>query len=138
VRPGTALWIGPGGSVRAVLTAAPEDTFRVIDADCFRAATPFEDELHLPSTVQGNSVVFEFDVGPDQEDPIYDCHVFFDPVRLPRIAPPSTTLPPTDTLGTATGGSDGPLLLTLTILAGSLAGVLVLTTPRYVRTETDE
>jgi hypothetical protein len=99
--PGTATGIGPGGSVRVVLTAAPRNVFKAIDVDCVRAETPFEPERRIPSTLQGNSVSFEFDVTPTEDPPTCDCTFSFDQSTLPRFAPPPT-LPPTDTIG---GGS---------------------------------
>jgi hypothetical protein len=130
--PGTASGIGPGGSVRAVLTAAPEDQFRVVDVACLRGATPFEDEIPLPATQQGNGVVVDFQVAPTEEDVSIECHLALDPALYPRFSPPPSALPPTDSIGApAATGSDGLAHRALVILAGLVAGALVLSSRRY-------
>lgn len=132
--PGTAFGIGPGGSVRGVLTAAPEDQFRVVDVACLRGATPFQDAIPLPVSQQGNGVVFEFEVAPTDEDVTFECHLTFDPALYPRISPPPSGLPPTDATGApAARASDGPTHRALVILAGLVAGAFALSSRRYGR-----
>ena len=130
--PGTAFQIGPGGSVRVVLTAAPQDVFRVVDVDCIRAADPFEPERGIPSTLQGNTVSFEFEVAPLEMNPTYDCRFVFDPATVPRFPPtPRVSPPPTDTTGASAPRSDHLGRLALAILVGLVAGVPFLASHKH-------
>jgi hypothetical protein len=85
--PGTASVIGPGGSVRARITAAPAEVFRVLDVECFVFDVELWDERRVPATVEGNGVVLEFDVAATEDDPQYSCTFTFDPEGLPRFPP---------------------------------------------------
>jgi hypothetical protein len=90
--PGTAMGIGPGGSVRAHITAAPDDVFRVLDVACTVFDVDLWDERSVPATVEGNGVVLEFEVAPTEDDPMYHCTFTFDPDGVPRF-PPSPVPP---------------------------------------------
>jgi hypothetical protein len=85
--PGTAMGIGPGGTVRGRITAIPEDVFRVLDVECTVFDVDLWDERPVPATVEGNGVILEFDVAPTEDDPNYHCTLIFDPTGVPRFPP---------------------------------------------------
>lgn len=85
--PGTAMGIGPGGSVRARITAVPKDIFRVLDVECIEFGVHLPEDRPVPATIEGNGVVLEFDVAPTEDDPNYHCTFIFDPTGVPRFPP---------------------------------------------------
>jgi hypothetical protein len=128
--PVQTIWLGmwevdvpsPGGLVTATVSAGPPDKFRVVDVFCMDSASNL-----VPSTVQGQSVVFAFDAVPDGRSN-YECHFIFDPALLPRPTPFPTTppLPATDTLVEGkVWDVDGSSWLALAVLAGVVAGAVV-------------
>lgn len=112
----------PGGLVTATVSAGPPDKFRVVDVFCMDSTSNL-----IPSSVQGQSVVFAFDAVPDGRS-VYECHFTFDPALLPRPTPFPTT-PPLPATDTVVDGKvrevAGSSWLALAILAGVVAGAIV-------------
>ncbi len=120
------MWVidvpSPGGLVTATVSAGPPDKFRVVDVVCMESQTNL-----IPSTVQGQSVVFAFDAVPDGRSD-YECHFTFDSALLPRPTPFPTAppLPATDSVvEERVWDVDGSSWLALAVLAGVVAGAVV-------------
>ena len=113
----------PGALVTATVSAGPPDKFRVVDVDCIDdppTGSP------IPSTVDGQSVVFSFNAVPDGRSD-YLCYFTFDPALLPRPVPVPTTppLPRTDAVFDGKGGHvSGSSWLAVAILASVVAGAV--------------
>jgi hypothetical protein len=134
VFPDVSAWLisfGPGGTTATVTEVVQGKDFELFAVSCFKGNDPLQPGSEFVVELDGDSVTFQVD--PDFA--IIECFFYNAPSPAGSVGgetatPPSNTLPPTDSGGPTSSPTSGSWLEMLVVLAGILAGGVVLKSRR--------